>query len=133
VRSFLFSACGLAALFGFGLVVTQGIWRDLMRKSDEGATKWNLVALRTAVMRAREDESGLPPADLGELTPKHLAAIPPAKLSLSAFRSLHEKSNAVRAGTAPTDEGGWLYDPSAGTVSVNCTHTDSKGSAWNAY
>lgn len=133
VRSFLHSACALAGVFGFGVFVTQGLWRDLVRKSNDGATKGNLGALRAAVALAREAESGLPPTDLAELRPRYLAAIPPTKLSLSAFRSLHKQSNAVRIGDAPTDEGGWLYDPSAGTVSVNCTHSDSRLSAWNSY
>ncbi|TBR21267.1 TM2 domain-containing protein [bacterium] len=132
-RSFAYSAAGLAALFVFGAFVTQGIWRDLVRRSHDGETKGRLAMLRDAVGRAREAESGLPPGDVGELTPRFIPKIPPAKLSRSAFSSLHPESDRVKVGGAADDAGGWLYDPEAGTVSVNCTHSDGKGEAWNKY
>ena len=38
----------------------------------------------------------------------------------------------------PVNAGGWLYnnivgDAGFGAVSVNCTHTDTKGSVWSSY
>lgn len=133
VSSFAKQGALLGVIFLFGVFVTQGIWRDLYRKADEGATRGGLLRLREAIGKARADESGLPPAALAELAPRYIKEIPATKLRVSAFSRHHRDSAAVRAGSKPTDEGGWLYDAEAGAVSVNCTHTDYRGKAWNGY
>lgn len=133
VRSFLATASALAALLAFGLFVTQGIWRDLVRKSSDGATRGHLASIRLALHNSRADELGLAPAALDELVPRHLEGLPKTQLRVSTFSRLHADSSAVRVGASPTDEGGWLYDAAAGAVFVNCTHTDAKRSVWSSY
>lgn len=62
-----------------------------------------------------------------------MAAIPPAKGLTD-----HPESAAVALGAAADDAGGWVYnnvgaDARYGSVVVNCTHTDTKGSVWTEY
>ena len=52
----------------------------------------------------------------------------------------HVSSNEVTytSNSTPTDSGGWLYnnnptDPNHGVLWINCTHTNSSGSAWTTY
>ena len=87
--------------------------------------------------RSRRGSPG-PQAHPLELTIEglYLTKIPKAKTP-----NYHADSSAVRLGLAQgdaDDAGGWLYvfDPKAedfGALYVNCTHTDSKGSAWTSY
>lgn len=106
----------------------------LVRKSNEGATKGNLGALRSALAEYYHENKSYP-ARLAELAgdARHLRAIPKAKAP-----PYHRDSTDVRAATAADDAGGWLYNDQAldegfGRILVNCTHTDSKGSVWTAY
>lgn len=98
--------------------------------------KAGLGAIRSALSIYYGDMEGQYPSNLAALTigGKYLSALP----AIGPL-GLHPASNAVRNGTVPTDEGGWLYDdspvrsPNAGSVLINCTHTDAKGSSWTAY
>jgi prepilin-type N-terminal cleavage/methylation domain-containing protein len=108
---------------------------ELMNKSKEGALKGHLASLRGAVTSYYADHYGTYPADLDALTSgaKYLKVIPKAVGLLS-----HGSSNAVLLAAAATDVGGWVYNNVSGnsgygTLTVNCTHSDSKGQTWTSY
>ena len=108
---------------------------NAMQKAKEGSLKGNLGTLRSAVSIYYADTEGQFPANLDVLTlnAKYLPAVPAAKGLAD-----HPESNAVTLGASSDDSGGWTYnnvggDARYGSVVVNCTHTDTKGSVWSSY
>ncbi|MCL2335163.1 MAG: prepilin-type N-terminal cleavage/methylation domain-containing protein [Endomicrobia bacterium] len=114
---------------------------DVLRKSEEGATKAGLGALRTAVaMYYGDHEGSYPGADVvKELTAdgKYIKEIPYARCP-----PYHGKSSVVITGNFDEnkDSGKWAYktdDSEDGTGKVKgqiwilCTHKDSKGNVWS--
>ena len=109
--------------------------RGIMRINNEGATKGNLGAVRSALSIYYGDMEGYYPLVLDALTVsgKYISTIPKTDT-----KGPHPRSNEVRFGRAWQDSGGWLYnnvagDPNYGTLWIDCTHTDPKGSAWTSY
>ena len=104
----LFSlACLAVFVWGMTIFYENHVGR-LIRKSQEAATRGRLAELRKA-------------------------PFPPAEVPLAQTPKHHRDSRAIRRAGASDDAGGWLYDAGQPRVSVNCTHTDSHGSVWNAY
>ncbi|MCL2144947.1 MAG: type II secretion system GspH family protein [Endomicrobia bacterium] len=114
---------------------------SVLRKSDEGATKGSLGALRSAIaMYYGDHEGNYPGADIvKELTEngKYMQEIPYAYCS-----PYHKKSNKIYVGDFEKNKDlcGWAYkaddveDGSGrveGQIWVNCTHNDSKGNVWS--
>ena len=110
---------------------------DMLRKSNEGATKGSLGALRSAIaMYYGDHEGNYPSADIvKELTEngKYINEIPYAYCPPH-----HGKSNNIitKDFDKNKDKGGWAYkadDEEDGTgkvkgqIWVNCSCTDSKG------
>ncbi len=117
------------------LSVASPMFTGFVRKSNEGASKGNLLVIREALKKYRGDMSSRHPATLDVLTVggKYLSKIPLAKAP-----NYHNDSSMIHYGTKSDDAGGWLYDDVAGDayfgmVWVNCTHTDTKGSVWTSY
>ena len=114
---------------------------DMLRKSNEGATKARLGALRSAIaMYYGDHEGNYPSADIvKELTEngKYINEIPYAYCPPH-----HGKSNNIitKDFDKNKDKGGWAYkadDEEDGTgkvkgqIWVNCLCTDSKGNVWS--
>lgn len=114
---------------------------DMLRKSNEGATKGSLGALRSAIaMYYGDHEGNYPSADIvKELTEndKYINEIPYAYCPPH-----HGKSNNIitKDFDKNKDKGGWAYkadDEEDGTgkvkgqIWVNCSCTDSKGNVWS--
>ena len=125
----------VVAIIGILAAIAIPKFASLIRKSSEGASKGNLGSIRSALSIYYGDMEGQYPDDLTSLTVsgKYLANIPMAKAP-----NYHPDSSAVANQTSPNDGGGWSYnnttgDPNLGTVLVNCTHTDTKGTIWSAY
>ena len=125
----------VVAIIGILAAIAIPKFATLIRKSSEGASKGNLGALRSALSIYYGDLEGQYPTDMTSLTisAKYLATIPVAKTP-----NYHPDSSAPVNHTAATVVGGWSYnntvtDPNFGTVVVNCTHTDTKGSLWSTY
>ncbi|MBI5243420.1 MAG: type II secretion system protein [Elusimicrobia bacterium] len=121
-------------IMGILLGIAAVKYAGLMRKANEGALQGNLGALRSALSIYYGDMAGKFPSSLDSLTAnaKYLPAIPKARAP-----DYHPESAAVSAGVTD-DASGWGYDndPASsrfGTVWVNCTHTDTKGSVWSSY
>ncbi|HAH07139.1 MAG TPA: hypothetical protein DCM05_11570 [Elusimicrobia bacterium] len=128
----------IVAIIGIIAAIAIPKFAELIRKANEGACKGNLGAMRSALSIFYGDTLGRYPYHPSALLfgKRYLNAIPKAKTP-----NYHPDSDNVRIGasSADTDDsGGWLYvgDPSSkerGAFLVNCTHTDTKGSAWTSY
>jgi len=114
---------------------------SVLRKSDEGAAKGSLTALRGAVAMYYGDNKGqYPTAEIAkELTEngKYLTEIPAV-----CCPPYHKKSSVIMTSgfDKNKDTGQWAYkaddtEDGAGKVRgqiwINCTHTDSKGNIWS--
>lgn len=121
----------LGILAGIAGVKYQGLYR----KAEEGALQGNLGTLRSALAIYYSDLEGQYPQNLDAMTvaSRYLKDIPAGRIP-----DYHAASSNVTLATAVDDSGGWVYnnDTSSvrfGSIWVNCTHTDTKGSAWNSY
>ena len=113
-------------------------FNNTLRKTKEGATMGNLGAVRTALNAYYADQTSSYPSSLSILTVggQYLSAFPSTVLL-----GYHQDSSSIREGNAVSaldDSGGWSYDNDPedsrfGTVWVNCTHTDTKGTLWTSY
>ncbi len=128
----------VVAIIGILAAIAIPKFAELIRKSSEGASKGNLGALRSAMSIYYGDLEGQYPASITSLTiaGKYLGTVPKSKAP-----SYHGDSDGevlLSVSASPTDVGGWYYNDAAGnanvgTVLVNCTHTDTKGTVWTAY
>jgi len=125
----------VVAIIGILAAIAIPKFASLIRKSSEGASKGNLGAIRSALSIYYGDVEGVYPTTMENLTVggKYLSVVPVAKAP-----NYHNDSSAILNGSAPTDAVGWAYlnvetNANFGTVWVNCTHTDTKGSTWTAY
>jgi hypothetical protein len=105
------------------------------RRMVEARCRAELGSLRAAVSSYHEQEKRFP-QDLSELVRegKYLKQLPKA-LTFSYHAATEAK---VTNGVSADDAGGWIYnnvagDPNFGSVSINCTHTDSNEKSWNSY
>ena len=128
----------VVAIIGILAAIAIPKFADLIRKSNEGATKGNIGAIRSALSIYYGDMEGVFPDNPVSLTAgaKYLSVMPTAKTP-----SYHADSASVILGSASsdvTDAGGWIYAnvpsvESYGEIYVNCTHSDSKGVNFGNY
>ena len=126
----------VVAIIGILAAIAIPKFAELIRKSNEGASKGNLGSIRSALSIYYGDMEGQYPVDMNSLTVagKYMTAIPKAKVP-----NWHADIATANQAQAPiSDAGGWAYDNVAtdsnfGSLWVNCTHTDTKGSIWTAY
>ena len=136
----------VVAIIGILSAIAIPKFADLIRKSNEGATKGNLGAIRSAMsIYYGEIEGWYPVSNPGVILTmeagKYLKEIP------SCYAPPYHSKNAafdVDATSITDDDGGgaWGYsenraptgaEKSWGDVWVNCTHTDSKATSWSFY
>lgn len=107
-----------------------------IRLANEGSTVAKLGSLRSALSIYYADNDDLFPSDLDPLLRPGNRYLP---RSPSAYTGAHGERGGVQysaARSSDTDTGSWGYatdPPDAGTVWVDCTHTDSKNKVWNQY
>jgi len=141
----------VVAIIGILSAIAIPKFADLIRKSNEGATKGNLGALRSAISIYYGEMEGwfpIPTATdtgLGAILTmqngKYVKEVPN-----SYCPPHHDKSNNVTIDVASGDEsagaGYWGYQDNRlspagekqwGEIWVNCTHTDSKSGTWATY
>lgn len=125
----------VVAIIGILAAIAIPKFADLIRKSNEGSTKGNLGALKGALAVYYGQNEGSYPVDaLVSMTPNYMQNIPS-----SNEPPYHSKSTTISNASASNDTGGgWMYDNNNtdstwGSLWVNCTHTDTKGTGWNAY
>jgi len=133
----------VVAIIGILSAIAIPKFADLIRKSNEGATKGNLGALRSAISIYYGEMEGVfpttnPTAILTMENGKYLKAIP------SCYNPpAHDKVTTITLDVdADSDAAGWAYDNDRanadatrnwGDIWVSCTHTDSKSTTWTAY
>jgi prepilin-type N-terminal cleavage/methylation domain-containing protein len=144
----------VVAIIGILAVVAIPKFADLIRKSEEGATKGNLGTLRSTIsIYYSEAEGWFPiptasgdstvPGSLGSILTmqngKYIEEIP--KVYCPPY---HQKDTAITIDVSTADEssmpGLWGYKSQNdglerpwGDIWVNCTHTDTKGVLWGMY
>jgi len=125
----------VVAIIGILAAIAIPKFADLIRKSNEGATKGNLGSLRSALSIYYGDQEGLFPNTPAALTTggDYIDQIPKAKTP-----NYHTDSSGMRLSESQNDGGGWAYNNTAsganfGQLFVNCSHTDSKSTIWSAY
>ena len=127
----------VVAIIGILAAIAIPKFAELIRKSNEGASKGNLGSIRSALSIYYGDMEGQYPTNMPSLTiaGKYLTEVPKAKAP-----NYHGDTSVVVEGTlaAAADGGGWHFvnattDPNIGNVLVSCTHTDTKGSIWTTY
>jgi type II secretory pathway pseudopilin PulG len=146
----------VVAIIGILSAIAIPKFADLIRKSNEGATKGNLGAIRSAVSIYYGELEGwfpVPTVTGVGATAGTLGAI----LTMENGKYLKEVTScytppnhaknatvtiAVASGNETANPGAWGYQDSRtpaagekqwGDVWVNCTHTDSKGAGWSSY
>ncbi|MFH1368257.1 MAG: prepilin-type N-terminal cleavage/methylation domain-containing protein [Elusimicrobiota bacterium] len=136
----------VVAIIGILSAIAIPKFADLIRKSNEGATKGNLGALRSSVSIYYGEMEGwfpIPTAagvDMmgGLLTMengKYLKEVPNAYMP-----PFHGKTVVFTLANSTADTGAWGYCNNRvsalrqwGDLWVDCSHTDSKSSAWGAF
>jgi prepilin-type N-terminal cleavage/methylation domain-containing protein len=127
----------VVAIIGVIAAIAIPKFASLVRKSNEGATKGNLGALRSAISIYYGDLEGQFPGDMASLTIGSKYMNP--QIPKSRVPPYHVDTSVVtEAASTSNDGGGWLYDnimadANLGTVWVNCTHTDTRKSVWTTY
>lgn len=126
----------VVAIIGILAAIAVPKFAELIRKSNEGATKGNLGALRSALSIYYADMEGLYPDRISSLTTggKYLSELP-------YTRTWHHEPRNVetRSANFPNVEyASWWYnnDPTHadfGALHVNCSHTDTRQTVWSSY
>jgi len=125
----------VVAIIGILAAIAIPKFAELIRKSNEGASKGNLGSIRSALSIYYGDMEGVYPytSDALTISGKYLSTVPKAKTP-----NYHADSSVPVLQTTTNDGAGWSYnststDPNFGVILVNCSHTDSKGTQWSTY
>jgi type II secretory pathway pseudopilin PulG len=121
-------AASMVLVIGCAIVYPR--FGELLRYSGEGANKGNLGAVRAALDGYAKTKGR--PAALDALVKEGALPYLPRLSWRGPHRSTRE-SLTLEPGVF-TDSGRWGYSVEASTpVYIDCTHTDSRGLAWNNY
>ena len=139
----------VVAIIGILVAIAVPMFSNFVAKSQEGSTKANMGAIRSALSIYFTDNEGLYPVDnLSTLIQgtKYLQIIPLAILPATQNSVGHGTHAGVNTGQFPaniTDVSGglnvWAYDNSGpanntwGQIVVNCSHKDIRGYVWTSY
>lgn len=141
----------VVAIIGLLAAIAVPRFGALLRKANEGRTKGNLGAVRSALKIYYADNNGVYPAGAAStnitylqtvltLDGKYLSKWPSATAPdyHSSTSSTDGLDDIDAQGADPTDDGEWLYvgnrdDRDWGHFFVECYHTDSSGTVWTEY
>ena len=139
----------VVAIIGILAAIAIPKFADLIRKSNEGATRGSLSGIRSALNIYYGDNEGTYPAGASgsnktflqeAMVPKYLEKWPSVYTG-----GLHRKTDTVDvisggdpAAADPTDDGEWVYIGNEtsydwGRINVECYHQDLKGVVWSTY
>ncbi|MBI5245912.1 MAG: type II secretion system protein [Elusimicrobia bacterium] len=137
----------VVAIIGILASIALPKFAELLRKSKEGQTKGNLGSLRSMLSIYYSEMEGLYPTNvwqqnssvLNSLIPKYASSIPRIEVgpyhASTAEVFCHQVDDLAHDGTGWGYQGATNYptDGNVGKLWIMCTHTDTKGSAWNGY
>ena len=148
----------VVAIIGILAAIAIPKFADLIRKSNEGATKGNLGSLRSSLSIYFADIEGFYPVGLDaddnalttNLVPKYIKAIPACYAAGWHPKLALEENQDYTDPTIAKDSGRWGYDGANaadfqtasgqvpmrdawGTLWVACSHTDTKSVTWSSY
>ncbi len=146
----------VVAIVGILAAVAVPKFADLVRKANEGATKGNLGAIRSAVTIYYAEQSGVFPNPTVDGDDTNAAALGGvltmnngmflSKMPYSNCPPYHPASKSatiqVNSANESVGAGWWGYQDAVnppvgqqpyGAVWVNCTHTDSYTTMWGSY
>ncbi|PIR18479.1 MAG: hypothetical protein COV48_07310 [Elusimicrobia bacterium CG11_big_fil_rev_8_21_14_0_20_64_6] len=136
----------VVAIIGILAAIAVPKFAELIRKSNEGATKGSMGAVRSALSIYYADNEGQYPSDdLSSLavSGKYLSAMPSVLApNYHPNSAIVENNDDWGMGSmAFTDDGRWLYwnwtmglsPRGKGDIWLACTHTDTKGNRWTTY
>lgn len=109
--------------------------KDLQRYGGEGANKGALASLRIAAQEYKAAR-GAWPSSPDELVKAGLIKAVPALWDKRGAGFPHPPTSSVVLSDGPRDTGGWAYSvagDSAPLIFIDCTHADSRGTAWSYY
>lgn len=113
---------------GVLLVLGYIIWPKVQALDQYGVESAARGGLGTLRLRVDEQKKagGKPPAEL---------AGAPVLWESTFFRPPHPPTSSVlkMSRSEARDSGGWGYDARTGDVFIDCSHSDSKLSAWSSY
>jgi type IV pilus assembly protein PilA len=128
----------VVAIIGILAAVAMPRFADLVRKSNEGAAKGSLGAIRSALSIYYADNEGIWPASLAGMVAilndagsaaKYLAAIPVRKVGGGAAGDGLATGGAAMDGTV-----GWYYDPVDGDCLISSNGgSDTKGAMYTSW
>lgn len=136
----------VVAIIGILAAIAIPKFANMVRKSQEGQTKGNLGALRSALSIYYADMEGNFPTDhLESLTAngKYLSKLPETQTPSyhAGTSSVGNNDDYGMGGMAFMDNGTWMYwnwttgmtGYNYGDLWVGCLHTDTKGTVWSDY
>ena len=141
----------VVAILGILAAVAIPKMAGLISRSQEGATKGNLGAVRSSLSIYYADNGGIyPNGPAGDDTTIVQDSLTSGKKYLDAWPPAHAPGHHMAASTVdslddsdpqtadPTDEGEWAYVSNSthrdwGRLMVECYHTDSRGTVWTTY
>ncbi|MEM7233359.1 MAG: type II secretion system protein [Planctomycetota bacterium] len=98
---------------------------DYTAKSGAQSTRANIQILRSAIQTYRSENSGSLPGTLNQLvTDGFLPSVPEDGIN---------NSNAVQAGGAADNSGGWIYFSSSGVIKPNLNGADAYSKNFSDY
>ncbi len=136
----------VVAIIGILSAIAIPRFADLIRKSNEGATRGNLATIRSSLSIYYSENEGVYPSNpvslatpsVGGVAGKYLKEIP--RVNIPPYGGTNTFNLAASSNTNGL---GWGYNPnvtfpigmsrSQGEVWVDSTSTDSKGTIWNTY
>ena len=131
----------VVAIIGLLAAIAIPKFANLVIKAKEAAIRGKLGSLRSALSIYYADNEGTYPhpgniSQVFTIGGKYLDAVP--SISIPTVPS-HADFNFIAGiqGLDWVDGGGisppWGYDSSNGTITINCTHTDTKGTTWSLW
>lgn len=116
--------------------VKVNVMEKTFGKSNEEITKRCIGFLRQGISKYKADNNIYPItlSSFGDppFIPSYLREIPPAILGINVPEE-KRSSNHVSYGVTVTNEGGWLYDPQSGKITVNFDGLDNNGVNYTGY
>ena len=139
----------VVAIIGILAAAALPRFAQLLERSREGATKKNLAYLKSSISIYSADVLGVYPDNLtGPDFSSYIERIPPVKVTHNfggnrlsgtctdvTMPSGSDKGKGFAYGRSKIKKNtdGWYYDDSDGTITVNNSQTDTKGTEYDTY